>query len=353
MKNRIITLISAVFILFIGSLFTSCRSTEQAPGSIPLPTEKPTAENQDEYVMYTGQYEELKDSVEKQSIVVWEKDSKFWLRYKEKDYEIQRMEQHQFLFASNRILDSNSVIFAGIQENRATVCKIGTYLFSRVFSTVDTIPILPKGAVQSAIKANRSQAVNLPSKEKTLISLLSLQPSIQHSIRLANSNNPLHEALIAFKKPYLAEEPAKALAKVEESLQQEGLSLVIYQAYLPLYVEQTYYQLVLSMNIEKAFHETYKKNLFSTGCAVDVGLFDQKAQQFIDMGSHYLDDTNESMLTYFGGTSLQRYYRQLLHALMYKNGFKPYSSYWWGYLYQTNDPMPSMQQEIAEELPSS
>jgi D-alanyl-D-alanine dipeptidase len=218
-----------------------------------------------------------------------------------------------------------------------------------VYAPPEEIPVLPKGTVQNILKTNQDAAKKRSFQEKKLIAVTLLKPSIQHMLRLSTTTNPLGEPLVVMKNPYLESEAAKNLARVEEELQKEGLSLVVYQAYIPWYAEQSYLQLVEAMQIEQPFHVPFQKNYYSSGCTVDVGLFNQKAQQYVDMGSEYLENIDASAIDYFGGTVLQRYYKQLLSTLMKKYGFIPYDANWWGYSFQSKGTILPSNQDVQEE----
>ena len=351
MKSKTITIVLFLSILLSSFILVDCHKQNRnyQPGSEEIILEKPTNLNQDELVAYVGAYEELKESEQKENIVLWEKDSKLLLRYQTKEYELKKIELHKYLLTDNRLFDSNSVIFAAINKNRATVCKIGTYLFSRVYAPLEEIPVLPKGTVQNILKTNQDASKKRSFQEKKLVAITSLKPSIQHMLRLSITINPLKEPLVVMKSPYLDSEAAKNLAKVEEELQKEGLSLVVYQAYIPWYAEQSYLQLVETMQIEQPFRVPFQKNYYSFGHTVDVGLFNQKAQRYVDMGSEYLENIDASALDYFGGTVSQRYYKKLLSSLMKRYGFIPYDAHWWGYTFQLKGTILPSNQDVQEE----
>ncbi len=351
MKSKTIIIVLFLFILLNSFILSDCRKQNKAnpSGSENTTLEKPTNLHQDEWVAYVGAYEELKESEQKEKFVLWEKEGKLLLRYQTKDYELKKIELHKYLFVDNRLFDSNSVIFAAINKNRATVCKIGTYLFSRVYAPTEEIPVLSEGTVQNALKTNQDAAKNRSFQEKKLVAVTSLKPSIQPMLRLSTSINPLKQPLVVMKNPYLDAEAAKNLARVEEELQKDGLSLVVYQAYIPWYAEQSYLQLVQAMQIEQPFWVPFQKNYYSSGYTVDVGLFNQKTQQYVDMGSEYLENIDPSALDYFGGTVSQRYYKTLLSSLMKKYGFIPYDAHWWGYTFQTKGTILPSNQDVQEE----
>jgi len=343
----------AIMLCFSSVVLLSC-SNRVKPSEIaemePIP-KKPVSTNEKGYAVYTGIFDELTDEKEPARIIIWEKDNLLLARYQEKDYELTAFEEHQYAIKDSRLFDSNSMVFAGILKTKATVCKIGTHLFSRYYAPIENYPPLQEGAVAKQLETTQLYAKDQAFPQRELIPISKKKPSIQFFLRFNTKNNILHEVISPLKTPYLTTQPAEALLKVQDDLEKEGLSLMVYQAYVPWYAEQTYYQLIQSLKIEKAYWELYQKNTFSIGNSVDVGLFDQKSQTLVSFGSEYLDESPEADLSFFGGTSLQRYYKLLLCNTMKKYGFSPYSSKWWGYTFKTKETLSPLNQIPEESNP--
>lgn len=340
MKHKHYLLFAFVF-LFSLSFVLSCSrhdKTSTQPETYVIP-KKPTSTNEKGNSLYSGLFDELSEEAVPIRIFIWEKENLLWLRYLEKDYELTPFAEHQYSIKEARLFDSNSLVFAGIIQNKATICKIGTHLFSRYYALSGDYPPLQEGAVAKQLETTKLYAKDKIFSQNELQAIPTIKPSIQYYLRFSTKNNSLHDIISPVKTPYLITQAAEALMKVQEDLEQEGLSLMIYQAYIPWYAEQTYYQLIQTMKIEKHYWEIYQKNTFSLGNSVDVGLFNQKTQALVSFGSEYLDNSVEADLTFFGGTSLQRYYKILLRNTMNKHGFKPYSLKWWGYTFSTDEKL--------------
>ena len=65
------------------------------------------------------------------------------------------------------------------------------------------------------------------------------------------------------------------------------------------------------------------------GCAVDLTLYDLETKKPIAMVGGYDEFSDRSFPEYLGGTSLQRWHREVLRLAMENEGFKVYEFEWW------------------------
>jgi D-alanyl-D-alanine dipeptidase len=70
------------------------------------------------------------------------------------------------------------------------------------------------------------------------------------------------------------------------------------------------------------------------GCAVDLTLYDLKSGKPIEMPGTYDEMSERSFPNYPGGTSLQRWHRDLLRWAMESEGFTVYEHEWWHFDYK-------------------
>ena len=70
------------------------------------------------------------------------------------------------------------------------------------------------------------------------------------------------------------------------------------------------------------------------GCAIDLSLVDLKTNKVIEMVGGYDEFTERSFPNYYGGTTEQRYHRNLLKEVMESQGFTVYDYEWWHFDYK-------------------
>jgi D-alanyl-D-alanine dipeptidase len=72
-----------------------------------------------------------------------------------------------------------------------------------------------------------------------------------------------------------------------------------------------------------------KGSRHNRGCAVDLTLYDLKTGKAIRMTGGYDEMSQRSYPFYPGGTSLERWHRDLLRTEMEREGFAVYEYEWW------------------------
>src|SRR5262249_28911808 len=70
------------------------------------------------------------------------------------------------------------------------------------------------------------------------------------------------------------------------------------------------------------------------GCAVDLTLYERGSGKPVQMVGGYDEMSDRSYAEYYGGTSLQRWYREKLRQAMESEGFTVYEAEWWHFDYK-------------------
>jgi D-alanyl-D-alanine dipeptidase len=166
-----------------------------------------------------------------------------------------------------------------------------------------------------------------------LVDLASVDPSIKFDIRYASSNNfigfPLYERAAA----YLQRPAAEALGRVERSLAAKGYGLLIHDAYRPWFVTKMFWD-ATPESAHVFVADPSEGSRHNRGCAVDLTLYDLKSGKAVEMTGRYDEMSPRSYADYLGGTSRQRWLRELLRSEMQAQGFAVYAEEWWHFDYQ-------------------
>ncbi|MCB0259728.1 MAG: serine hydrolase, partial [Calditrichaeota bacterium] len=108
---------------------------------------------------------------------------------------------------------------------------------------------------------------------------------------------------------------AEALLGVERRLQAQGYGLLIHDAYRPWYVTKMFWD--ATPESQKIFVANPKHgSRHNRGCAVDLTLYTLADGRPVEMVSGYDEFTDRAYPEYPGGTSQQRYHRELLRRAM-------------------------------------
>ena len=161
-----------------------------------------------------------------------------------------------------------------------------------------------------------------------LVDLTTGDPGIKLEIRYATDNNFLGTPFYASPRAFLQRPAAEALAKAHRALKAEGFGLLIHDAYRPWYVTKMFWDATPDSGRGFVADPT-KGSKHNRGCAVDLTLYDLKGGRAVEMVGGYDEFSDRSNPNYPGGTSLQRWRRDLLRREMERQGFTVNDVEWW------------------------
>ncbi|MFO0810690.1 MAG: serine hydrolase [Gemmataceae bacterium] len=166
-----------------------------------------------------------------------------------------------------------------------------------------------------------------------LVELVTLDPTIKLDIRYASDNNFLGVPLYTSAKAFLQRPAAEALARAHKKLGEQGYGLLIHDGYRPWSVTKIFWDATPPKHhIFVADPSTGSRH--NRGCAVDLTLYDKATGQPIRMVGGYDEFSDRSFPNYPGGTSWQRWHRELLRHAMEAEGFTVYEAEWWHFDYR-------------------
>ena len=166
-----------------------------------------------------------------------------------------------------------------------------------------------------------------------LVEIADLDPSIHLDIRYATSNDFLGTPVYTQARAFLQRPAADAIVRALLRLKPYGYALLIHDAYRPWYVTRIFWDATPPEG--KIFvADPAQGSRHNRGCAVDLTLFDLKTGKPIEMPGTYDEMSERSFPDYPGGTSLQRWHRDLLRWAMESEGFTVYEHEWWHFDYK-------------------
>jgi D-alanyl-D-alanine dipeptidase len=166
-----------------------------------------------------------------------------------------------------------------------------------------------------------------------LVELATLDSTIHLDIRYATSNDFLGTPVYTQARAFLQRPAAEALVRALHRLQPYGYALLIHDAYRPWYVTKIFWDATPPEG--KIFvADPAQGSRHNRGCAVDLTLYDLKSGKPIEMPGTYDEMSQRSFPDYPGGTSLERWHRDLLRWAMESEGFTVYEHEWWHFDYK-------------------
>jgi serine beta-lactamase-like protein LACTB len=201
---------------------------------------------------------------------------------------------------------------------------------------------LRKEALAATPPPNRGE-MNKPD----LVDLAALDPAIKLDIRYATANNFLGTPLYTSARAFMQRPAAEAVARANRELAKQGYGLLIHDAYRPWYVTKIFWDATPARNhIFVADPATGSRH--NRGCAVDLTLYDRSTGEVIPMVGGYDEFSDRSYPEYLGGTSRQRWHRELLRRTMEAQGFTVYEAEWWHFDYKDWKKYPTSNLSFEE-----
>ena len=254
-------------------------------------------------------------------------------------YPLTEMSADEFKFPEYGLYLGEKLIFTRDRDSQATRVEAANVVFTR--RKIDgengaTFRVQPLHPVEELRRA----ALNAqPPREKgdfrdpDLVELIRLDDTIKLDIRYATTNNFLSTPFYRSAKAFMQKPAAEALVRVHKKLAKQGYGLLVYDGYRPWSVTKMFWD-ATPEKMRMFVADPSQGSRHNRGCAVDLTLYDRKTGKPVEMTGGYDEFSDRSYADYLGGTSLQRYHRDLLRRAMQEEGFTVYEAEWWHFDYK-------------------
>lgn len=189
-------------------------------------------------------------------------------------------------------------------------------------------PPRPVDVVRAEIAPAKPPVERGEFREADLVDLATLDPSIHLDIRYATTNNFLGVPFYTTARALLQRPAAEALLKAHKALAKEGYGLLIHDAYRPWHVTKLFWE-ATPESAHGFVANPAKGSKHNRGCAVDLTFYELSTGKAAVMVGGYDEFSPRSYPDYPGGTSLQRWQRELLRRTMEAEGFTVNQFEWW------------------------
>jgi D-alanyl-D-alanine dipeptidase len=313
---------------FVG-LFSACVSLAQSSDAL-LPGPKP-ADVPQEWKSWIGDY-----GPDNNVHTIFERGQKLWLYEKGVgEWQLKQIAKDVFQLPPS---DKDPVMDVGFSRDGSDLA-LNDVSFSRREYGVDkdqtarVQPLHPISQLRESARAASPPKETGHFREPDLVELAPLDPSIHLDIRYATSNDFIGTPVYSQARAFLQRPAAEALLRVQQKLKPLGYGLLIHDAYRPWYVTKIFWDATPAEG--KIFvADPAQGSRHNRGCAVDLTLYDLATGKPIEMPGTYDEMSPRSFPDYPGGTSLQRWHRDLLCRTMESEGFTVYEAEWWHFDYK-------------------
>ena len=309
------------------------RRVKRPAATIPIATPKPPA-GRAEFTPLIGEYGWNHDV-----LFVREKDGQLnalieWFF----EYPLTRVSKNVYRFPAYGLYDGEQIVFKGpvLAPSSAVAANV---VFKRRPLPADNdrvnaqiTPVRKPSELRAEALAAKPPAENRP-KTPDLVELRSLDSSIKYDIRYATSNNFMGTPFYTSAHAFMQRPAAEAVARASAELHKLGYGLLIHDSYRPWYVTKMFWDgTPPDKHIFVA--DPSQGSRHNRGAAVDLTLYNLATGAPIRMTGGYDEMTDRSFPLYPGGTSLQRWHRDLLRHAMEAQGFTVYEAEWWHFDYK-------------------
>jgi len=239
-----------------------------------------------------------------------------------------------FQFPSSGLYDGERAVFTRDAAGNATQVQVSGVIFKRrptgdVAGGIFRLPPVKNlDELRKQALADHPPVETGDFRQPDLVELATLDPTIKLEIRYATTNNFLSTPVYSQPRAFLQRPAAEALLRAHKRLKEMGYGLLIHDAYRPWYVTKIFWD--ATPQPQRIFVANPSEgSRHNRGCAVDLSLYDLATGKPIEMAGVYDEMSERSYPGYPGGTSLQRWHRELLRRVMEDEGFLVYDFEWW------------------------
>ncbi len=253
---------------------------------------------------------------------------------------LEELSPDEFAFPRGRgLYEGERLVFHRDERGAVTGVAAGGILFPRREVGTDagvTFRITP---VRPADELRREALAAQPPREEgdflgpDLTELVRLDPTLKLDIRYAGVDNFMAAVFYEEARAFLQKPAAEALVRAHRSLESRGYGLLIHDGYRPWYVTKMFWD--ATPDSQKIFvADPARGSRHNRGAAVDLTLYDLSTGEPVGMVGGYDEFSDRSFADYPGGTSLQRWLRELLREAMEEQGYTVYPWEWWHFDYK-------------------
>jgi CubicO group peptidase (beta-lactamase class C family)/D-alanyl-D-alanine dipeptidase len=244
-----------------------------------------------------------------------------------------------FNFPPRGLYDGEKAVFTRDASGNATQVQVSGVVFKRrsiggVSGGIFRIPPVKNfESLRAQALADHPPVETGEFRKPDLIELAQLDSKIKLDIRYATTNNFLSTPVYSEARAFMQRPAAEALLRAHKKLMEMGYGLLIHDAYRPWYVTKIFWD--ATPDDKKIFvADPSQGSRHNRGCAVDLSLYELATGKPVEMVGVYDEMSERSYAGYPGGTSLQRWHRELLRRVMESEGFLVYPFEWWHFDYR-------------------
>lgn len=249
-------------------------------------------------------------------------------------YPLEELSEGVFAFPDWGLYHGERLIFERDAAGRATSVEAASVVFDRrdvgteAGGTFRIDPVRPVSQLRAEALAASPPDESGTFRPSELVEVTTLAPGILLDMRYASTNNFMSSVFYDEERLFLQRPAAEGVARAHRALAEHGYGLLLHDGYRPWYVTKMFWD--ATPESEKIFvADPASGSRHNRGAAIDLNLYDLNTGEPVDMVGTYDEFSPRSFPDYPGGTSRQRWLRNLLRNTMEEAGFSVYEAEWW------------------------
>lgn len=224
------------------------------------------------------------------------------------------------------------------REGYGVSCSVGGNRYSRRFFAGENgrpfrfAPVSDWQALKTAADAAVMPAQLSAGQQAQLVDLAQAVPGLKFDLRYAQADNCFGQALTDDQRAFLDADAAQALAQAQQYLKPYGYGILVWEAYRPWSVSKLAYD-ALPADKKSMLPAPEAGFSHNTGRSIDVSLYLLATGENAGMISDFDEPSVRQYADFAGGTTLERYRRDLLRSAMQMAGFTASETEWWHFDY--------------------
>ncbi len=242
-----------------------------------------------------------------------------------------------FHFPDRGLYPGESLRFLRDGDGRVTGADLSGIVFPRRpdagEETFRIEPLLPVEELRRIAESAEPPVETGDFAEGDLVRITDLDPTIRLDVRYATTNNFMGAAFYDVADAFAERPAAEALVRAHAALAEHGFGIIVYDGYRPWRVTKMFFD--ATPEHQRIFvADPAAGSRHNRGAAVDIGLYDLATGEPLSFVSGYDEFSERAFPGYVGGTSRQRWLRELLRRTMEREGYRVYEHEWWHFDFQ-------------------
>lgn len=184
-------------------------------------------------------------------------------------------------------------------------------------------------------------------RKPDLVEVNKLEPSTKLDVRYATTENFMGAPFYESGRFFMQRPAANGLIRAHRKLAEQGFGIALIDGYRPWYVTRMFWDAVPPES-RPFVADPSQGSRHNRGCAADISMFELATGKIVEMAGRYDEPSSRSSPLHVGGTSLQRWRRDLLKNAMEAEGFDVYVNEWWHFDYGEWRNYPVMNVDFNE-----